>query len=68
MDDDNSISIDPRTQEILRGIRSDAAQLQEVMKMIVSAIYFQSGKKGNYKSNKDFTKLELVEVKKDKGN
>ncbi len=64
--DNGKITIDKRVQELILPIRKEIVRLQQRLSDILSTAYFQSGKKEDYKPNRDFTALELIKDDKEK--
>ncbi len=56
----DNITIDEKTQGLVRGIRIEMLRLQNRLNDILITVYNISGKEGDYQPNKDFTELELV--------
>jgi len=61
--DNGKIIIDKRSQELILTIRNEMVKLQQRINEILSTVYFQSGKKEDYKHNRDFSALEIIKDK-----
>ena len=61
--DNGNIDIDKRVQELITAKLIQIQKLQGELKEILSAVYWQSKKEGNYQLNRDSTMLELIKDK-----
>lgn len=64
--DNGTIEISEETQRLVASIRVQISQLQQRLSELLTVVFNESGREGDYQPNKRFTALELIEDEKNK--
>ncbi len=61
--DNSEIVISEETQRLVKNILVQIAQLEQRRNELLTVVFNESGKKGDYQPNERFTALELIKEK-----
>ncbi len=61
--DNGTINISEETQKLVANIRGRISQLEQRLSELLTVVFNESGKKGDYEVNERFTALELIKEK-----
>lgn len=63
MVENGKIKISEDTQKLVANIRVEITKLQQRLSELLTVVFNESGKKGDYQPNERFTALELIKDK-----
>lgn len=59
----DEIKISEDTQKLIASLRAQILQLQQRLGELLTVVFNESGKEGDYQPNEKFTQLELIKKK-----